>query len=246
MKIGAIGIRTKIIVGDAATWYLVKKYVDRKVDGGIEDVPEELKKYVRVLDSWVDVTEDLESISNKVDKVAGSSLVPDTEIDKLAEYPEFEDLEFSHENLTDKNSEASFQHVDTTVTKETLDAADMVAIKDSVTGEVVLTPKAQFAMTEQEEWITPTLLNGWTGSGVRYMKDEFGFVHIEGEMKGNSATDTLVFTLPSGYRPNQRIYTICSRLDVATPLKITADGNVYITSVGGTWYGFSPIIFEGN
>ncbi len=178
MKIGAIGIRTKMIVGDAATWYLVKKYVDRKVGGGIEDVPEELKKYVRVLDSWVDVTEDLESISNKVDKVdgkglstedyttaekskvanmplntnaelgfkvdkvAGSSLVPDTEIDKLAEYPEFENLEFSHANLTDKNSEAAFQHVNTTVTKETLDEADKVALYDSVTGKVVLTHKS--------------------------------------------------------------------------------------------------------
>ena len=55
---------------------------------------------------------DLASIPNKVDKVDGKSLVDDSEIDKLAEYPEYEDLEFSHENLTDKNSEASFQHVD--------------------------------------------------------------------------------------------------------------------------------------
>ena len=31
MKLGGIGIRTKIIIGDAATWYLVKKYVDGKV-----------------------------------------------------------------------------------------------------------------------------------------------------------------------------------------------------------------------
>lgn len=142
MKIGAIGIRTKIIVGDAATWYLVKKYIDGKLVGGIDDVPEELKKYVRVLDSWVDVTEDLASIENKVDKVEGSSLVPDTEIDKLAEYPEFEDLEFSHENLTDKNSETTFQHVDTTTVKTTLDEADKVALYDSVTGKVVLTPKS--------------------------------------------------------------------------------------------------------
>ena len=117
MKIGAIGIRTKIIVGDAATWYLVKKYIDGKLVGGIEDVPEELKKYVRVLGSWVDVT---------------------AELDKLAEYPEFEDLEFSHENLTDKNSEAAFQHVDTNTVKETLDEADKVALYDSVTGKVVL------------------------------------------------------------------------------------------------------------
>ena len=43
MKIGAIGIRTKIIVGDAATWYLVKKYLDNVViKGGI--TPEERAK----------------------------------------------------------------------------------------------------------------------------------------------------------------------------------------------------------
>ena len=48
----------------------------------------------------------------------------------------------THEALTDKNSEAAFQHVDTTVTKPTLDPTDMVAIKDSVTGNIVLTPKS--------------------------------------------------------------------------------------------------------
>ena len=117
MKIGAIGIRTKIIVGDAATWHLVKKYIDGKLVGGIDDVPEELKKYVRVLGSWVDVT---------------------SELDKLAEYPEFEDLEFSHTNITYKNSEAAFQHVDTTTVKTTLDEADKVALWDSVTGKVML------------------------------------------------------------------------------------------------------------
>jgi hypothetical protein len=49
-----------------------------------------------------------------------------------------------HANLTDKNSEAAFQHVDTTVTKETLDEADKVPLYDSVTGEVVLTSKNNF------------------------------------------------------------------------------------------------------
>ena len=83
-----------------------------------------------------------DGLASKVDKVDDHSLVPDTEIDKLAEYPEFEDLEFSHEKLTDKNSEAEFQHVDTTVTKETLAEADKVALWDSVTGKVVLTPKS--------------------------------------------------------------------------------------------------------
>ena len=44
----------------------------------------------------------------------------------------------AHENLTDKNSEPAFQHIDTTTTKTTLDEADKVALYDSVTGKVVL------------------------------------------------------------------------------------------------------------
>lgn len=116
-----------------------------------------------------------EKLLLKVDKVEGSSLVPDTEIDKLAGIEENandythplthpasilevvdmaggsvnkflneqgEMVEVSHEKLTDKNSEAAFQHVDATVTKETLDEADKVALYDSVTGNVVLTPKS--------------------------------------------------------------------------------------------------------
>ena len=43
-----------------------------------------------------------------------------------------------HANLTDKNSEASVQHVDTTVTKNTLAENDKVALYDSESGKVVL------------------------------------------------------------------------------------------------------------
>ena len=43
-----------------------------------------------------------------------------------------------HEALTDKNSEASVQHVDTTTTKSGLSEADKVALYDSTTGKVVL------------------------------------------------------------------------------------------------------------
>ena len=47
----------------------------------------------------------------------------------------------SHSDLTDKNAEATFQHVDTTTTKETLVEADKVPIFDSETGKIVLTNK---------------------------------------------------------------------------------------------------------
>ena len=49
-----------------------------------------------------------DGLALKVDKAEGKSLVDDSEIDKLAEYPEFEDLEFSHENLTDKKLKRHF------------------------------------------------------------------------------------------------------------------------------------------
>ena len=55
----------------------------------------------------------------------------------------------------------------------------------------------------QEDWITPSLLNGWTsisGSTVAYFKDTLGFVHL----KGKAATGTInqdMFILPLGYRP---------------------------------------------
>ena len=48
----------------------------------------------------------------------------------------------SHNQLTDKNAEASYQHIDTTTTKQTLVEADKVAILDSVTGNIVLTDKS--------------------------------------------------------------------------------------------------------
>ena len=59
------------------------------------------------------------------------------------------------------------------------------------------------ANKKQEDWITPTLLNGWvrqdSSQTPEYMKDEFGFVHFRGCIKGGTAP--LVFNLPEGYRP---------------------------------------------
>ena len=48
----------------------------------------------------------------------------------------------AHPDLTDKNAEPNYQHIDTTTTKQTLVEDDKVAIYDSITGKVVLTDKA--------------------------------------------------------------------------------------------------------
>ena len=48
----------------------------------------------------------------------------------------------SHNQLTNKNAETTFQHIDTTTTKQTLVEADKVPIYDSITGKIVLTDKS--------------------------------------------------------------------------------------------------------
>ena len=48
----------------------------------------------------------------------------------------------SHSGTTNKNAETTYQHIDTTTTKETLVQADKVPIYDSETGKVVLTDKS--------------------------------------------------------------------------------------------------------
>nr|WP_319218572.1 hypothetical protein [uncultured Trichococcus sp.] len=58
----------------------------------------------------------------------------------------------------------------------------------------------------QEAWIAPTILNGVTTDSsypVKYFKDEFGIVRIRGQLY--STADTIMFTLPVGYRPSQRM-----------------------------------------
>ena len=57
---------------------------------------------------------------------------------------------------------------------------------------------AEKANKAQEAWITPTLLNGATGT-LKFMKDQFGFVHFRGLITISATGNAL--TLPVGYRP---------------------------------------------
>jgi hypothetical protein len=86
---------------------------------------------------------------------------------------------------------------------------------------------------QQEAWITPTLLNGWvqdeTNYPVGYMKDQFGFVHLRGRVKGGTGT---MFILPTGYKPNKHImFPIVS--DASAYAR--AFGVVQLLGDGGGW-----------
>ena len=84
------------------------------------------------------------------------------------------------------------------------------------------------ANKEQEDWITPTLLNGHEEDEdypIGYMKDEFGIVHLKGTLT-NISTGTNAFQLPSGYRPPQE-----SRL-VGYTGNSTTQGRMLISNFG--------------
>ena len=104
---------------------------------------------------------------------------------------------------------------------------------------------------KQEDWITPTFLNGATskeGFPVGYMKDEMGFVHFRGKLILPSY-GTRIFTLPDGYRPSSTIDLLC----YVEPYKF---GRVSVQWAGGVYpmfpfganteYDLSSITFKAD
>ncbi|QTH44973.1 hypothetical protein J4772_11550 [Cohnella sp. LGH] len=89
------------------------------------------------------------------------------------------------------------------------------------------------AQKQQPQWIAPTLRNDWAGT-VRYMKDEFGNVHLKGYVSGGvmTGTSTVIFALPTGYRPSVQasIPTVTSEAVTSNPgslvVYVLTNGNV--------------------
>ena len=61
------------------------------------------------------------------------------------------------------------------------------------------------ANKKQEDWITPTLVNGWetySNSPFQYRKDSMGMVHLRGRLNPVNKTDISFCHLPISYRPS--------------------------------------------
>lgn len=85
----------------------------------------------------------------------------------------------------------------------------------------------------QEEWIVPTLINGWVqddeadAMNIGYMKDDMGFVHLRGRIK-NGTLGGPAFSLPLGYRPiNDLRFPVVSN-DSFGYIWIRKGGNCYL------------------
>lgn len=109
-------------------------------------------------------------------------------------------------------------------------------------------PDGSKANKTQEDWIEPTLLNGWveynSNGTPRYYKNEFGTVTIIGYVK-NGTPNTVVFILPEGYRPEQSVTFLLPKAGGNYELSVSSNGEVKIGSSGSaTLSYFSSISFR--
>jgi hypothetical protein len=129
----------------------------------------------------------------------------------------------------------------TTVERNTQDIADVKRDVSVIAGT--------YAKKAQQQWIAPTLLNGWVNYGgdtepAGYMKDEFGFVYLKGLVKGG-ALGTTMFILPKGYRPAYAkvwpVITAEGSNNLVGRLGVSPDGSVTLNYFGGTTYVYLDV-----
>lgn len=107
-----------------------------------------------------------------------------------------------------------------------------------------------YASKFQENWIRPTILNGWAiNSNVEFFKDSLGIVHLKGSiaatLSASRSVGTVIFRLPEGYRPKGTVYipavegyVLASKL--ASMLEISTNGDVKLANeVSSTYLTFN-------
>ena len=138
-------------------------------------------------------------------------------------------LDISHPALNNKNAEPEFQHVDTTITKETLVQDDKVAIYDSVTGKIVLTNKSNVGGGSTD--IISTNATNNTGTIVIDTTPNWQRVNISGG--GN----TLILDYANGTLPTKnREYLLVINNASASTITLTLPTVSFVK--GGITYNF--------
>ena len=105
-------------------------------------------------------------------------------------------LNIINEEILDLNDK-SITLVDEIPTEPLPRVADLLGVTSE---SDILTALDGKANKVQEAWITPTLLNGWTGT-LKYRKNNFGQLEFWADLIAGVGTfDTEIFTFPSTYR----------------------------------------------
>lgn len=105
--------------------------------------------------------------------------------------------------------------------------------------------------TKSTDWQNLPLQNGWQHhqqyNNVQYSKSFDGVVYLRGSAnKGKTANETIIGTLPVGFRPTQTLFVsaLNNSYTVAT-LGIYSNGNIVVKSnVDATWLNFDNISFK--
>lgn len=124
----------------------------------------------------------------------------------------------------------------TDATFETIGQSDVSGLGTSLANKADLTyvdaQLAEKANKTQEEWITGTLLNGFTGA-LKYRKDEFGVVWLSGLISGGAGL--IACQLPVGYRPTEVIRRTCTNATINTVVHAVSytNGTIYINAPSG-------------
>ena len=89
--------------------------------------------------------------------------------------------------------------------------------------------------------------SGGMFSTPQYTKAPDGLVSLKGLIRSGSTTyDTVIATLPTGFRPGQRILAATGNSGVYGRIDIDASGNVRFTGVTNGWYAFDGITFYAD
>ncbi len=115
-----------------------------------------------------------------------------------------------------------------------------IALDVELTGELI-----------QEARQNATLQNSWVNYGSAYesatfWKDKCGVVHLAGLIKGGTTTaETVIFTLPEGYRPRTSEKFFCVSMNAICVIDVYSNGAVAIkTGANSGWLSLSGINFR--
>jgi hypothetical protein len=123
---------------------------------------------------------------------------------------------------------------------------ELFRIKSS-TGNVAIK-----GIIENEDFIAPTLVNGFTNYGgnfapAGYFKDEFSNVNLRGLVNTAGNPDGVtIFTLPVGYRPSYQLIFTTLNNDVYARIDVFTDGTVKVASGSAGWFNLEQISFRVN
>ena len=97
-------------------------------------------------------------------------------------------------------------------------------------------------------YVAPTLLNGWANHGggynpAGYMLDGLGFVHLRGFV-AYGVMRSAVFTLPAGFRPENREFFACVAGNAFASTLVFPDGSVSPWDGVNTWLSLDGITFK--